>query len=57
MPHGRPARVGAPPRRDGDRAGLYLVRRFVGLHGGSVGVEGESGSWVSFWFEIPSAEA
>jgi len=41
----------------GTGVGLYLVRRFVGLHGGSVGVEGEYGSWISFWFEIPSPEA
>lgn len=37
----------------GTGVGLYLVRRFVELHGGKVGVEGEYGSWVTFWFEIP----
>ncbi len=37
----------------GTGVGLYLVRRFVELHGGAVGVEGEYGSWVAFRFEIP----
>jgi two-component system NtrC family sensor kinase len=37
----------------GTGVGLYLVRRFVEMHGGRVGVEGEYGSWVTFWFEIP----
>jgi hypothetical protein len=37
----------------GTGVGLYLVRRFVELHGGRVGVDGVYGSWVTFWFEIP----
>lgn len=37
----------------GTGVGLYLVRRFVELHGGQVGVEGEYGSWIAFWFSIP----
>ena len=37
----------------GTGVGLYLVRRFVELHGGAVGVEGQYGSWAAFWFEIP----
>ena len=41
----------------GTGVGLYLVRRFAELHGGATGVEGEYGSWVTFWFEIPSADA
>ena len=36
----------------GTGVGLYLVRRFVELHGGRVGVEGEYGKWITFWFEI-----
>ncbi len=38
----------------GTGVGLYLVRRFVELQGGMVGVESEYGTWVRFWFEIPS---
>ncbi len=37
----------------GTGVGLYLVRRIVELHGGTVGVEGEYGSWVTFRFEVP----
>jgi signal transduction histidine kinase len=37
----------------GTGVGLYLVRRFMELHGGTVGVEGEYGSWIRFWFEVP----
>ncbi len=38
----------------GTGVGLYLVRRFVELHGGQVGVEGEYGSWIAFWFSLPN---
>ena len=38
----------------GTGVGLYLVRRFVELHGGGVGVESEYGAWIRFWFQIPS---
>jgi two-component system, NtrC family, sensor kinase len=37
----------------GTGVGLYLVRRFVELQGGTVGVESEYGSWIKFWFRIP----
>jgi signal transduction histidine kinase len=37
----------------GPGVGLYLVRRFVELQGGVVGVEGEYKSWIAFWFKIP----
>lgn len=37
----------------GTGVGLYLVRSFVELQGGTVGVEGEYGSWITFWFQIP----
>lgn len=37
----------------GTGVGLYLVRRFVELQGGVVGVEGEYKSWIAFWFQIP----
>jgi two-component system NtrC family sensor kinase len=40
----------------GTGIGLYLVRRFVELQGGTVGVEGEYGSWISFWFELPAGQ-
>jgi signal transduction histidine kinase len=43
--------------RKGTGVGLYLVKRIVELHGGSVGVEGEYGQWIRFWFEIPQAAA
>jgi signal transduction histidine kinase len=36
--------------------GLYLVKRIVELHGGRVGVEGEYGKCIRFWFEIPDGE-
>jgi signal transduction histidine kinase len=38
----------------GTGVGLYLVRRFVELQGGVVGVESEYGAWIRFWFQIPS---
>ena len=38
----------------GTGVGLYLVRRFVELQGGAVGAESEHGSWIKFWFQIPS---
>ncbi|MCU0726260.1 MAG: cache domain-containing protein [Planctomycetes bacterium] len=41
----------------GTGIGLYLVRRFVELQGGTVGVEGEYGSWIRFWFELPAGPA
>lgn len=39
--------------RKGTGVGLYLVKRVVDLHGGKVGAEGEYGSWVRFWVEVP----
>ena len=39
--------------RKGTGVGLYLVKRIVELHGGSVSVEGEYGQWIRFWLEIP----
>jgi signal transduction histidine kinase len=44
------------PSRKGTGVGLYLVKRFVDLHGGRVGVDGEYGEWIRFWFEIPQGE-
>ena len=38
----------------GTGVGLYLVRWFVELQGGRVGVESEYGAWIKFWFQIPS---
>jgi len=29
------------------------VRRLVELHGGRVGVDGDYGAWIRFWFEVP----
>ena len=43
--------------RKGTGVGLYLVKRIIELHGGQVGVEGEYGKWIRFWFEIPQAAA
>ena len=37
----------------GTGVGLYLVRRFVELHGGQVAVEGEYGQWIAFSFTVP----
>jgi signal transduction histidine kinase len=42
--------------RKGTGVGLYLVKKIVGLHGGQVGVNGEYGKWIKFWFEIPSGD-
>jgi len=39
--------------RKGTGVGLYLVKHFVELHGGRVGVDGEYGKWIRFWFEVP----
>jgi two-component system, NtrC family, sensor kinase len=41
----------------GTGVGLYLVRRLVELQGGEVGAESEYGSWIRFWFQIPSGTA
>jgi len=40
--------------RKGTGVGLYLVKKIVGLHGGQVGVDGQYGEWIEFWFEIPA---
>lgn len=37
----------------GTGVGLYLVRRLVELHGGRVGVDGDYGAWIRFWFAVP----
>jgi two-component system NtrC family sensor kinase len=38
----------------GTGVGLYLVRRFIELQGGKVGVESEYGAWIKFWFQLPA---
>ena len=38
--------------RKGTGVGLYLVKKIIDLHGGKVGVDGEYGKWIEFWFEI-----
>jgi two-component system, NtrC family, sensor kinase len=38
----------------GTGVGLYLVRRFIELQGGVVGADSEYGSWIRFWFQLPS---
>jgi signal transduction histidine kinase len=43
--------------RKGTGVGLYLVKKIVEMHGGTVGVEGEYGRWVRFFFEIPAGPA
>lgn len=42
--------------RKGTGVGLYLVKKFIDLHGGQVGVEGQYKEWIEFWFEIPDNE-
>jgi two-component system NtrC family sensor kinase len=41
----------------GTGVGLYLVRRFIEFQCGVVGAESEYGSWIRFWFQIPSVAA
>jgi signal transduction histidine kinase len=42
-------------RRHGLGLGLHIVKTFVELHGGAVGVESRPGSGASFWFRLPSS--
>ncbi len=41
----------------GTGVGLYLVKKFVEIHGGRVGVDGEYEKWIKFWFEIPAIQS
>ncbi len=40
-------------RHEGTGLGLSLVKRFVELHGGRIGVESALGSGSTFWVELP----
>ena len=40
-------------QKRGVGVGLALVKRFVEMHGGAVGVESTEGQGSSFWFTLP----
>ena len=42
--------------RKGTGVGLYLVKKIIDLHGGRVGVDGQYGEWIEFWFELPDSD-
>jgi two-component system NtrC family sensor kinase len=42
--------------RKGTGVGLYLVKKIINLHEGQVGVDGQYGEWIEFWFEIPDSD-